>query len=75
MTKQQQAKLKKLGDKVLDFYKNPSGELVLTMKYGSKYFCKTFMGIRGGMTYKEQKIYRNYSKQDGLTVFMFKQYI
>lgn len=75
MTPSQVKKLESFGDRVLDYWISKANLVVVTMRYGTKYYCQFFIGPRGGTTGHEQKIYRNYDPELGLTGFMYSEYL
>ena len=74
MTLKQKEKIEKIGDRVLEYYETKCDEICITLTYGTKYFCKTFIGVRGGMTNQPVKIYKYYEKGEGLWGFMREYY-
>lgn len=58
MTKQQSERLEKFieSGKVFKHYINLSGDLVIIANYGKSYYCRQFIGTRGG--FKQTWIYK-----------------
>lgn len=73
MTKQQKNKIQELGGSVLNhYYQDSTGLVVAIIPYDGKRVCKTYIGPRGNMNYRNRNVYEEYSKEKGLTGFLFK---
>ena len=62
MTSKQEAKLKSIKG-VLNHYENTRGTLIIEAKYSKSYFCRMFIGKRGGFN-SPTIIYKNYDFLD-----------
>lgn len=75
MTPQQELKLKTiiLDHSVFNHYMNPLDELVIETNYGTSYFQKLFIGVRGG--FRGRWVYKHYDHNEKQPFhLLFKEY-
>ena len=63
MTEAQERKLKQIEHKLLHHYENTTGDVVVFTRYGSKYFCRYFVGPRGGTTGHKLSVFKEWDAE------------